>query len=326
MPVPLPQRPETGNPTGGCRVDARGDGPLDARGGAPTDAGEATPPDLLPSDADVAFYHAHGFYLSKEILPPALLDAAERGMERFYAGDHDAPFIERDQAVAPGWRPPAGFRPPIGPALRKNDYASFQVRELGALVRYPAIGAVARRLTGSPSIRLWHDQLLYKPPIAEAAAAKVGWHTDRQYWQVCSSDEMLTAWVAFHDVDETIGTITFIDGSHLWPLNELNFFDPDLEALEQRFQTGGHPVIKVPAIMKRGQVSFHHCRLIHGSGPNLSTAPRRAIAIHLQPADNRYRPWQKADGTPARHANDRLCRLVDGEPDYTDPRVCPRLA
>lgn len=282
--------------------------------------------DLLPSDEDIAFYQEHGYYISGKILPDAVLDAAERGMKRFYAGDHDAPMIERDQVVEPGWRPPAGFLPPIGPAMRKNDYASFQVKELGALVRFPTIGAVAKRLTGAPSIRLWHDQLLYKPPVAEAATAKVGWHTDRQYWKVNTSEEMLTAWVAFHDVDETIGTITFIDGSHHWPVNELNFFDPDLDALEQRFQTGGHAVVKVPAVMQRGQVSFHNCRVIHGSGPNLSREPRRSIAIHLQPEDNRYQRFAQTNGQIAQHHNDRLCRLVDGVPDYTDPRICPALA
>jgi len=282
--------------------------------------------ELLPAAADVAFYREHGYYISGKILPDAVLDAAERGMKRFYSGDHDAPFIERDQVVEVGWRPPAGFRPEIGPSIRKNDYASFQVKELGALVRYPLVGAVARCLTGSPSIRLWHDQLLYKPPVAQASTAKVGWHTDRQYWKVNTSEEMLTAWVAFHDVDEASGTITFIEGSHNWPVNELNFFDPDLEALEQRFQTGGHAVVKVPAVMRRGQVSFHNCRLIHGSGPNLSQDPRRAIAIHLQPEDNRYQRYAAPDGQLARHHNDQLCRLVDGVPDYTDPRICPRLA
>lgn len=35
-------------------------------------------------------------------------------------------------------------------------------------------------------------------------------------------------------------------------------------------------------------MSFHHCKTIHGSGPNTAGEPRRAITIHLQPGDNRY--------------------------------------
>jgi ectoine hydroxylase-related dioxygenase (phytanoyl-CoA dioxygenase family) len=71
-------------------------------------------------------------------------------------------------------------------------------------------------------------------------------------------------------------------------------------------------------------VTFHHCRTVHGSGPNRSGAPRRSMAIHLQPADNGYRPVGD-DGLPTYHRNDELVRRADGVPDYTDPRICPVL-
>jgi ectoine hydroxylase-related dioxygenase (phytanoyl-CoA dioxygenase family) len=98
-----------------------------------------------------------------------------------------------------------------GEGLRKHDYSSFFRAELATLACHPLIGAVAARLTGSPYIRLWHDQLLYKPPVRRAC---VGWHTDRQYWLSCTSDEMLTAWIPFHDCPPDMGAIAFIDGSH----------------------------------------------------------------------------------------------------------------
>ena len=72
--------------------------------------------------------------------------------------------------------------------------------------------------------------------------------------------------------------------------------------------------------MRRGQVSFHHCRTVHGSSANRSTSARRALAIHLQPTTNRWRPG-------ASHPNDTLVRTdptIDG-PDYTDPAIQPLL-
>jgi hypothetical protein len=123
-----------------------------------------------------------------------VLDAAERGMERFYAGDHD-----RTLPDLPATR---GWQPSDGDILRKNDYASLRVRELAALVRHPSVGATAAALSAAAGIRLWHDQLLYKPVDRPGISARVGWHTDRQYWQSCSSEDMLTAWVGFHDVDD----------------------------------------------------------------------------------------------------------------------------
>ena len=45
---------------------------------------------------------------------------------------------------------------------------------------------------------------------------RVPWHMDRHYWQTCTSDRMLTAFIPFHDCDERMGTITMVDGSHRW--------------------------------------------------------------------------------------------------------------
>lgn len=87
----------------------------------------------------------------------------------------------------------------------------------------------------------------------------------------------------------------------------------------------GRPVPALPLLMRRGQVSFHHCRTVHGSGPNTSARPRRSLAIHLQPGDNRWQLVQRPDGTRIEHGNDALVRTVDGAPDYADPLVCPVL-
>lgn len=265
----------------------------------------------LPGGEDIAFYREHGFWISPLIVPSEVLDAAELGMERFYTGD-----LDRDL----GWSPP----PERG--LRKNDYASLCVAELARLVSQPLIGRTAALLSGADSIRLWHDQLLHKPVDTAGTPANVGWHTDRQYWQSCSSDEMLTAWVGFHDVDEDNGAVSFVDGSHRWDVQGLDFFSQDLASLEAGLTARGHRLDIRPSRMRRGQVSFHHCGTVHGSGPNRGTAPRRSLAIHLQPGDNRWRARTGAAGRLVRHGNDDLVRRsADGTPDYTDPSVCPVL-
>ena len=138
---------------------------------------------------------------------------------------------------------------------------------------------------------------------------------------------MLTAWIPFHDCSDEMGTITMIDGSQHWPDNTqtLDFFSSDLEGLEKKFVTGGQEVVQVPMNLKKGQVSFHHCLVIHGSGPNRSPNPRRSIAVHLQDEANRWQEYHFPDGRLADHDNDRLVRQVDGHPDYTDPQICPIL-
>jgi hypothetical protein len=278
--------------------------------------------DLIPSDDDVVRYRESGVYLSDVILPEQLLDQAVDGMERFYRGDRDWPFPGDTGQDRYGWTPADGD------GLRKNDYTALQMRELAALVRYPTIGAVAAKLSGARSVRLWHDQLLYKPPQSAAAAGNVGWHTDRQYWQSCSSQDMLTAWVPLVDVDHNIGTVNYIIGSHQWPdedLRGLDFFAGDNAAQERRL-TRSRSIEKMSAVLRRGQVAFHHCRTIHGSGPNVGQRVRRSVAIHLQPGDNNYVASTQDDGSPAHHRNNDLVRRDSvGRPDYTDPRICPRL-
>ncbi|GCE10852.1 phytanoyl-CoA dioxygenase family protein [Tengunoibacter tsumagoiensis] len=272
---------------------------------------------LLPSDDDVNFYQEHGYYKSKKIFTDEELERAIAGSERFYRGERDREMVFE----YPGWRPEHGD------VLRKNDYASLQNRELAAIVRKPILGAIAARLAGTTEIRLWHDQLLYKPVSNPQKAANVGWHTDKGYWKTCTSEKMLTAWIPFHDCDEQMGTITMIDQSQNWPDNTegLDFFNSDLESLEKKFHTGGRPVRKIPVNLLKGEVSFHSCLTIHGSGPNHSTQPRRSIAVHMQDESNRYQQYAYKDGTLARHPSDKLCRLINGMPDYTDPDIFPVL-
>lgn len=274
-------------------------------------ASAAEEPDV-PTVDDVEFYRHHGYWISPVIIPDEVLDAAERGMARFYRGDLDSTGVH-----------PKDWTPIVAAGLRKDDYASFCVEELGQLVRYPSIGSTAGRLSGADGIRLWHDQLLYKPVDRGSLQANVGWHTDRQYWMSCTSAEMLTAWVPFHDVGPENGSVSFFDASHGWDVTGLDFFSQDLASLERVARDQGFTPAVTPTTMKRGQVSFHHCRTVHGSGPNRGTAPRRSIAIHLQPVDNH--PLVGDDGRVAAHRNTELARQVDGLPDFGDESMFPLL-
>lgn len=274
---------------------------------------------LIPTNSDVAFYREHGYWISAVIIPEEILTAAEHGQRRLYAGDFDHPEVLPASERAHGWTPARGD------VLRKNDHSALVINELAQLVRYPVIAAIAARLGGHQGIRLWHDQLLYKP-VEGDQVARVGWHTDRQYWMTCSSQDMLTAWVPFHDIEPEHGPVSFVDGSHRWfeedPL--LDFFSPDLSNIGQVLER--HASQLAVSTMPRGAVSFHHCRTIHGSGANQSPEPRRSIAIHLQPEDNHYVDRPRREGGLHVHGIDQLVRrTADGVPDYADPVYCPPL-
>jgi len=275
---------------------------------------------LLPTDDEVRFYREHGYYISRPIFSDEEIDDAMYGSECFYAG-------ERDFSLHASIKPFEGWTAEDGDVMRINDYVSLQNREISALVRHPLLGAVAARLCGSPVVRLWHDQMIHKPVDKDGTKTGIGWHTDRAYWKTCDSDSMLTAWIPFGDCDESMGPLVVVDGSHAWPGNgELKgFHSSDLESLERKMETGGRQVVKVPMTLKKGQVSFHHCLTLHGSGANRGEGPRRSLSVHLQDGANRYREHRDARGEVVWHRNDMLCRVLNGQPDYADPDICPLL-
>lgn len=276
--------------------------------------------DILPTEQDVAFYAEHGWWTSGKIVPDEVLDAAQLGAERHYAGERDHQLL-----ISGGY---LDWQPEHGAGIRLNDYVSLQNDDLRALVELPVIAETAARLAGTPLIRLFHDQLVNKPAGLPPTDSVVGWHVDAAYWQTCSSRNMLTAWIPFQDCDAEIGAISYIDRSHLRSDTEWmrTFTDHDLARLESEFAAGGPPVRKVKFELRRGEVAFHHCRTIHGSDSNRSTRDRLALALHFQDHTNRYVPHADENGKRTVHINDLLCRKdEEGRPDYSDPDICPVL-
>src|ERR1051326_7533737 len=142
---------------------------------------------------------------------------------------------------------------------------------------------------------------------------------------------MLTAFIPFHDCDEQMGTITMVDGSHRWrevgtdDTATRHFAERDRQDLERLLQHNaahnGVEVTKVPMVIPKGHMSFHHCRTYHGSGANRSDRPRRAISLHLQDGGNEYRRFELAGGGTVAYNHDVLVRATpDGRPDYADPQ------
>lgn len=278
---------------------------------------------LLPTEEEVAFYKEHGWYVSKKVLSDEIVDEAILGSERYYRGERDMPLL-----VDSGY---SDWKPEHGDTIRNNEFVSLQNRQLRQLALQPVVGAIAARLAKTKQIRLLDDQLVYKPPIVKnATGSAVGWHADKAYWSNCTSNNLLTAWIPFHDCDELMGPLVVIDRSHEWSGTkdqDLRFFKhQNLEDLEQKFCGEGRQIVKVPMTLKKGQISFHHCWALHGSYPNYSNSFRLAIAVHLQDDANHYQHFWNKKGEQIHLFSDYLSRkLPNGNPDYRDPAIFPVL-
>ena len=285
--------------------------------------------DLLPSDEDVAFFAEHGWYLSKKLFTDNEVDDLLSATDRYYTGERDRRLPVRPPRLA-YWEPSSGN------IQRHNDYVHYESDGIAKALLKPLIGAVAARLAGTAEIRVFQSTLIYKPPIAGEPSNIVPWHFDKHYWASSTSEKMLTAFIPFHDCDEELGTITMVDGSNNWA--EVGFEDSTNQHFAQRDRNqledmlaanaahNNAEIKKIPMIIPKGHMSFHHCLTYHGSGPNVSDRPRRAISLHLQDEDNAYREFPLSDGSLAIYNHDVLVRRTpDGHPDYSDPDYCPTL-
>ena len=265
----------------------------------------------LPTPDAVASYREHGWYVTDPIVPLDLLDDMVRRVD-----EHQRrPDSERLRSTVGH----EDWRPGDAAGVQNSEFLTYQQPAFGVLTLAPLIGAIAARLVGTGSIRLFDDQALAKPPGDDAAF--VGWHADRAYWTNCSSRQMLTAWIPFEDSTIENGTLMVVDGSHRWDTSEhlRLFHDPNLDRLAA-VTDGRVPDDAVTSlVLRKGQVSFHHEGLLHASRPNRSGGTRLALAVHLQPADNEFRQTFTPTGEPVLLPADRLCRrTVDGRPDYSD--------
>jgi ectoine hydroxylase-related dioxygenase (phytanoyl-CoA dioxygenase family) len=282
--------------------------------------------ELLPTDDEVAEYQRRGWYMSRRLLSDAEIDTLTSASDEFYAGHRDRALPIRPANLA-------YWEPAHGPVQRHNDYIHYECDAIARVLRKPVVGAVAARLAGTAQIRIFQSTLIYKPPSPGEVTNLVPWHADRHYWQTCISERMLTAFIPFHDCTEQMGTITMIDGSHLWKEipgddSTRHFAQRDRNELEDLLQKtaefNGAEVAAIPMIIRKGHMSFHHCKIYHGSGHNRGTMPRRAISFHLQDGENEWRAYDKADGARVVYNNDVLVRRTPaGTPDYADPDYCP---
>ncbi|SDM86168.1 Phytanoyl-CoA dioxygenase (PhyH) [Paenibacillus sp. yr247] len=248
-------------------------------------------------------FNQDGYWISPKLLDDDQIERLRRAHERVWTGDYDGDGLPMNH-----------YRPNPNPdSLRKLDNGWWINDEIRNIVTDPFIGELAADLLATDEIRLWHDQVIYKPGVGdkETPSGNVGWHQDYGYWQCSSNSKMVTVWIALQDTDLTNGGMMTILGSHKWGLipDSNTFFNPNMEELRNKY-AAGHEWVEEPCILKAGQASFHHGLTFHGSGANKTNEPRMAVVAHLMPGGTSYRAGVQ------RHDNIRLLgpRPFQGQP------------
>lgn len=152
------------------------------------------------------------------------------------------------------------------------------------LMAHPVITRGLAQLTNASELRIWHDQIQYKP--AQIGGVNM-WHQDAPLWPIIAPMTEVTAWVALDDADESNGCMSMVPGSHLWG-NKIDFLNTLKEYDEMPGEFEGREIEIIRCPVKKGEVHFHHALTWHGSHANTSGRPRRAIALHYMTGETRF--------------------------------------
>jgi ectoine hydroxylase-related dioxygenase (phytanoyl-CoA dioxygenase family) len=113
----------------------------------------------------------------------------------------------------------------------------------------------------------------------------------------------ITCWIGLDDSTLANGCVHYVPGSHRWELLPITGLAGDMNAIQSVLSPEQKAAFKPVAIeLKKGEASFHHPLMVHGSYANTTERPRRATVI------NAFRDGTKSD------LNQPLLKGVDAIP------------
>lgn len=222
------------------------------------------------SDEQVEFFNENGYLKGIRILDDAqieklrdelaeMTDLAEDERELFYeynSNESNDPSMVLFHALG-AWRVRPGF----------HD-----------LLWHPAFLVPASQLLDG-AVRFWHDQLFCKPAHH---GGEVIWHQDYSYWTRTKPMAHLTCWIGLDDSTRENGCVHYVPRSHKWNLLPREDFTRSMDTIRDYLTAEQlsefHPA---PIELKKGEASFHHPLMVHGSYANTSDRPRRAAVINV---------------------------------------------
>jgi ectoine hydroxylase-related dioxygenase (phytanoyl-CoA dioxygenase family) len=228
-------------------------------------------------------FERDGAVCVRQLLTPAEVELLRQGIDANLA----APSPRAKVASRPG-----------DPGFFIEDFCNWQDNEAYRRVIFDsALPAAAGLLSGSKTIRLYHDHMLTKEP---GTRAPTPWHQDQPYYNIQGSQN-LSMWIAVDPVRRH-STLEFVAGSHRGPwLMPRSFMDhqakwfpegslaelPDIDAQRAAGQ-GGHRILGWE--IEPGDVVCFHMLALHASGGVDGDRRRRVFSVRFLGDDIRHAP------------------------------------
>lgn len=251
------------------------------------------PPVVLTGE-QIAEFRDLGYLRLESIAPPDEVEWLRGVFDRLFA---ERAGWERGRAFDLAGTDEAGKEPVLPQILRPVD---FEPALAGTQFRANAL-AIAKQLLG-PEAEWWFEHAISKPA---GIGAPTPWHQDEAHRFDPGVDyEQLSVWMPLQPATEENGCMRYVPRSNHGPVLEHRPLDgdPRKSALECIGDFDREAAVLCP--LPPGGAAIHHCRTIHGAGPNTSGQPRRAYILGFRgvpkPAPERAMyAWLTARETPA---------------------------
>ena len=229
------------------------------------------------NQAQIHRFHQDGFLLGDQVLDHAQVEELRIELDRVMQDK------EAETKLQPVHIANLGGNPEIPVWQIVNMWqASDTFRSLSCNSK---IVEEVAQLSSARELRLWHDQVQYKPAVVGGIT---GWHQDSPLWPILSpKTAQISAWVALDDVDESNGCLHMVPESHKWGVcSDFVHQIKSFHSMPKLFQD--KEIRVVPCPVKKGYVHYHHGLTWHGSYQNSSQRKRRAIANHYMTEETVY--------------------------------------
>lgn len=229
------------------------------------------------TDDEIEHFHRNGYLHLRGLLTADEVAELEVVYDRFLRREIDVPGKDYCDMAGDYGRRPDDYSI-INVMLPRRYFPAWQ----GNVYERRA-ASVAAQLCGE-GMTIDYDQLLAKQPFKDDAV--FAWHQDMAYWPDTPDTRTATLWLAIDDSTIDNGCMRFVPGSvnepTLRPHRPLYGDRGTSHALGTELRPDDE-VVDVP--IRRGDVTVHNERVVHGSGGNHTAGFRRAYVLAFRPLE-----------------------------------------
>jgi ectoine hydroxylase-related dioxygenase (phytanoyl-CoA dioxygenase family) len=222
------------------------------------------------SPEQLGFYHENGYVAGIRVLTEAQADVLADQLKDLFDPNHEGHELWHEYHTNESGDPDNVLFHALGAWRIKPAFHDA--------LWNPAFLVPAAQLLGGP-VRFWHDQLFCKPAHHGGVVA---WHQDYSYWTRTTPMRHLTCWIGLDDATAENGCLHYIPGSHHWKLLPVTGLANNMDAIQEVLTDEQKAQFKPVAVeLKKGEASFHHPHIVHGSYGNRTERPRRAYVLNV---------------------------------------------